>query len=136
MANYWAVQKAVFQVLSGDTVLPTLGFNGVAVGLYDFVPQNTEPPYVQIGEMISEIPGDYYNQPITNQIWQIHIWSKQPGMSEAKQIMDRVDALLHNVSLPLAGKEITCRRELAQVLRDPDGETQHGILRYRIRSAV
>jgi hypothetical protein len=135
VSNFTAVQGAVYSVLSSDTVLPTLSIDGTPVMVYDHVPQDSVFPYVQLGEVVIETSEmDQYGQGITDQQVQIHVWSHQFGMLEVKTILDRVNILLHNKKLPLGGNEMVCRRVLSTVTMQPDGETRHGIMRFRIIS--
>ena len=62
----------------------------------------------------------------------LHIWSQYKGSKEAKNIMDRVHTLLHDTSLSVTGFNlINLRFEFADILRDPDGITRHGVMRFR-----
>ena len=46
--------------------------------------------------------------------------------------MDRIHDLLHNHSLSVTGFNlINLRFEFSDILRDPDGVTRHGIMRFR-----
>ena len=60
------------------------------------------------------------------------IWSRYRGSKEAKEIMDRIHTLLHDSSLTVSGTNlINLRFEFSDLVRDPDGITRHGIMRFR-----
>ena len=62
----------------------------------------------------------------------IHIWSRYKGSKETKQIMDKVHDLLHDKSLSVTGVNlINLRFEYSDIMRDPDGVTRHGVMRFR-----
>ena len=46
--------------------------------------------------------------------------------------MDRVHTLLHDSSLSVTGSNfINMRFEFSDIIRDPDGITRHGVMRFR-----
>ena len=60
------------------------------------------------------------------------VWSQYKGSKEVKNLMDRIHTLLHDSSLSVTGHNlINMRLEFIDVLRDPDGITRHGIMRFR-----
>ena len=47
--------------------------------------------------------------------------------------MDRIHDLLHDSSLSVSGFNlINSRFEFSDILRDPDGVTRHGVMRFRV----
>ena len=123
----FSLQTALYTKLNSDSNLTsTLG-----AGVYDEVPQNSSYPYVQIGE---DVTLDYSTKDVdgSETTINIHVWSRSHGSKETKQIMDRVHTLLHDVSLSVTGYNfINGRFEFSDVLRDPDGITRHGVMRFR-----
>ena len=62
----------------------------------------------------------------------IHVWSQYKGSKETKQIMDKIHDLLHNSNLNVTGHNlINLRFEFSDIMRDPDGITRHGVMRFR-----
>ena len=54
------------------------------------------------------------------------------GAKETKNIMDRIHDLLHDSSLSVTGFNlVNLRFEFSDILRDPDGVTRHGVMRFR-----
>lgn len=123
----FALQQALYAVLSGDSTLTsTLG-----ASVYDEVPQPSSYPYVQIGE---DNTLDYSTKDLVGSetVVNIHVWSRYPGAKEAKQIIDRIHSLLHDSNLTVTGHNfINMRMEFSDILRDPDGATRHGVMRFR-----
>ena len=121
------LQTALFSKLNSDSNLTsTLG-----AGVYDDVPQGSAYPFVQIGD---DTTRDYSTKDVdgSETTISIHVWSRGHGSMETKQIMDRIHTLLHDVSLSVSGYNyINGRFEFADVLRDPDGITRHGVMRFR-----
>jgi hypothetical protein len=118
--------SAVYSRLTGDTTLMS-----IVEGVYDDVPQDTEYPYVVIGEETTINNGsktlDGQEYTIT-----IHVWSRYRGFKETKQIMERIYTLLHNYALAVTGASlVNLRQEFTSTLMDADGLTRHGIIRFR-----
>jgi hypothetical protein len=123
-----ALQTAVFAALSTSTELSTL-LGGPRI--YDDAPQATAFPYITFGQSIvreastSTEPGDEH-------IFSIHAWSRSQGRRETQTILDTIRARLHDVALTLTNhRVINIRHEFSDTRRDPDGETIHGICRFR-----
>ena len=48
MDSMWELQKAIYAQLNGDSAL-----GGLVTGIYDYVPEGSNSPYVVIGDMKS-----------------------------------------------------------------------------------
>lgn len=60
---------------------------------------------------------------------QLDVWSRRPGRVHCKQILDglrRVMAGVVTVNNPIVSRS----NPVQQIMRDPDGLTMHGLLRY------
>jgi hypothetical protein len=122
------LQARLFAILNGDADLATLlgGSNRV----FDQVPDNTEFPYVTLGEALL-LDWDSHTWAGFQGEVSVHTWSRADGRLQAQNIMKRIYALLHSVDLAIAGfKTISFRQTSAQVVRDPDGKTHHGISKF------
>ena len=124
----WELQKSLYGALVGDVSLTTL-LNGAKV--YDDVPQGTAFPYVTIGESTVR-DWSTGSEDGLEHILTLHVWSRAHGRKEVQEIMDAVSTVLHDSALSVAGHSlINLRHELSEARRESDGETYHGIVRYR-----
>lgn len=63
----------------------------------------------------------------------LHVWSRQPGMQEIQRLMQTAKDSLHYKRFPVSGFEwVETVWEFAQTMRDMDGVTRHGVMRFRI----
>ena len=125
----FALQQTLFPTLNGDSQLT----NTLGAAVFDDVPdtQAVSFPYVQIGE---DTATDYSTKDVTGTetVINLHVWSRYRGSKETKQVMDRVHTLLHDSNLTVTGHNlINMRFEFGDVIRDPDGITRHGVMRFR-----
>ncbi len=123
----FALQTTIYSTLSNDnTLTSTLG-----AGVYDEVLEGASYPFVSLGEETS-IDYGTKNEDGGETTINIHIWSQYKGAKETKQIMDRIHDLLHDSSLTVTGFNlVNLRFEYSDILRDPDGVTRHGVMRFR-----
>ena len=115
------VQAAVY------TALSALGYD-----LYDAVPDAAAFPYVVIGD-IAEAADESHTRGGRELTATIHIWSRYAGMKEVRDIAGSVIGALHHKPLALTNwRHVQTVLEFFDVLREPDGVTRHGVLRFRI----
>lgn len=124
----WALQKSIFVVLMGDA-----GVTGLLGGarIYDDVPRGVDYPFVTFGNSTvrdwstgSDGGGEH--------IVTLHVWSRANGRRETHEIMGALRTALHDEPLSLDGHRlVNLRHEFSEARRDPDGETYHGVVRYR-----
>ena len=125
--NQFALQTAIYTKLSTDNNLTTT----LGASVFDDIPEETPYPYVQLGE---DTAIDYSTKDQTGSevTVNIDVWSRYRGSLQAKNIMDRVHTLLHDSSLSVTGSNfINMRFEFSDIIRDPDGITRHGVMRFR-----
>lgn len=59
----------------------------------------------------------------------LHVWSREPGLANAKRIAGAVRASLVNATWTIDGWQcLATEFESSRFLRDPDGETAHGVI--------
>jgi hypothetical protein len=122
-----ALQKAIRRrlVLTDDVV--------ALVPPTSILDRNERPnpdPAIIIGETISRDDGDSISRSLTTVFADLHIWKKETSTEGVKEI---AAAIRNAVRLGrFAGIEnfhfADCRIASSRFLRDPDGETSHGIL--------
>lgn len=119
------VQTAVFAAL-----VPALA----PVPVLDHAGPNQSYPYVTIGEFLGE-PADTLNEQGANLDLTVHVWSRQPGMQETQELMTRIKNALDRQRLPAAGFQwVDTIWTNALTMREPDGMTRHGVLRFTVQT--
>jgi len=122
------LQKTIFTTLNGDSTI-TSTFSAT---VHDHVPQGTSFPYIVIGEETMTDESSAKTLDFNNFTLTIHIFSRNRGRKEAKQIMARIYELLHNQNLSVTGaNHINTRFEFSDVIKENDGLTYHGVQRFR-----
>ncbi len=122
----WALQQAVHDALSGDATLM-----GMVGGVYDHVPQGGGFPYVTVGDGLARAWGAVDVAGVEATLV-LHVWSRERGRREVKQIMAEIRRVLDDAALSLSGHAlISLRFEQSRTLLEPDGLTYHGITRFR-----
>lgn len=124
----WALQKAVYEKLSADSALTTM-MGGMRI--HDDVPRGLEPPYVTLGQSTVTDWSTGSDQGHEH-VLTLHVWSRERGRRQVHEIMGGVRSALHDAALaPEGHRLVNLRQEFAETRRDPDGETYHGIVRFR-----
>jgi len=129
-----ALQKAVYERLANDTELTALIGTGK---VFDYVPDGTTAPFVVIGDdgdgetlnfQFTDLEEDVHELTMT-----FHTFTEAPrGRLAVKQILSRLhDLLIAEVILLEEFVLITVDFVAAQVLRDEDSLTYHGVFRCR-----
>ena len=104
------------------------------VPVLDQVGPNQAYPYIALGEFVGD-PADTLNEQGANLDVTVHVWSRQPGMQETQQLMTRVKDALDRQRLPAAGFQwVDTIWTNALTLREPDGITRHGVLRFTVQT--
>lgn len=124
----WSLQKAVFAALSADAALTSL----IGAGrVYDDTPQQAAFPYLTLGQSTARDWGTA-TEDGAEHVLTVHVWSRAAGKKEAHAAMRAVRQVLHDQPLTLEDHRlVNLRHELSEASRDPDGETVHGIIRFR-----
>lgn len=94
-------------------------------------PDGSPPPYVVLGDETANdygaSDGDAQEHTVT-----VHVWTVEASSLKCLQVMRDVRAVLHDADLvPSAGRIVNLRQEFKETFRDPDGVSQHGVLRFR-----
>ena len=124
----WDLQKAVYAALSSDATLTALLGGG---GIHDAAPQEAVFPYVIIDQMQVR-DWSTGTEPGAEHMLTLHVWSDYAGKREAYEIADAMRAVLDGALLSLEDHRlINLRHQYSELKRDADGETHHGVLRFR-----
>jgi len=124
----WALQRGVYQALAGSLDLTTL-LGGVRV--YDHAPQSEPYPFITVGQSAvrdwSTGTEDGAEHNLT-----LHVWSRSGGKKQVQEIIETIKDVLHDQPLTLSDHHlVNLRHEFSEARLDPDGDTFHGIVRYR-----
>jgi hypothetical protein len=122
----WPLQQAVYTALTGDVTLMAM-----VTGVHDRVPQGAAFPYITIGENTARSWGAAGVDGVEATLV-LHAWSRARGRKEVKQIMAEIHRILDDAGLPVTGHAlVNLTFEFSEYLPDADGETEHGLARYR-----
>jgi hypothetical protein len=117
------IQQALYEALS-VALAP--------VPVVDYAGPNQEYPYVTIGEFTGAHADTLAEQGADLELT-VHVWSRQPGMQQTGALMEAAKDALHRQRFAVSGFQwVDTIWDYAQTLRDPDGKTRHGILRFRV----
>jgi hypothetical protein len=124
----WSLQQSVFAALTADAALTAL----IGAGrIHDDVPQGTGLPYLTLGHTTERDWSTGSDSGIEH-VLTLHVWSGAKGKKEAHEILGAVRTALHDQPLTLTGHRlVNLRHEFSEARRDPDGETVHGLARFR-----
>lgn len=126
------LQRAIFRALSSDPAIAAL----VGSRIYDDVPHGDGDgapafPYITLGE-VTETEAGTSSSEAFEVTYTMHAWSRADSRLEVKSIIDAIRACLHNRPPALSAGALTrFMFDFAETLRDPDGETYHGAIRFR-----
>lgn len=119
--------------MSPDLAFQTIVATQIAAVLPGIVsgaqpPANGPLPYIQFGQ--SEVTDDFVLG--HSLILEVHTWSAAEGPHEVKQFQGAIRDALHDHNFTQDEWLFTCVREdQARTFLDVDGETWHGVQRFR-----
>jgi hypothetical protein len=127
-AASWALQRSIYQALAGSPELTSLL---VGERIYTKPPLTAPYPYITLGQTVNLDwstgieDGNEYSLTL-------HVWSRADSAAEVHNIIRVIRMVLHNQMLTLEDHHlVNLRHEFTESRLDPDGETMHGIVRYR-----
>jgi hypothetical protein len=127
-----------FTTAAQSLVYGTLNGNLTSCSVFDsapFLPEgkpNTTFPYCVIGSD-TVTPWDTDDIRGAEITITLHFWSRANSMKQVKALMDQAYGLLNRATLAKAGYSIIdCLFEFGEAMDDPDGQTKHGVQRYRL----
>lgn len=123
-----ALRTAIHGALNSDGPLAAL-LGGEKV--YDEPPRDAALPYVTLGEAVVSDASTATEQGDEHALT-LHVWSRQGGHREAHLIAGAVLQALLDAPLSPAGHRLANLRFIvADVRREADGRTYHGLVRLR-----
>lgn len=127
-ASAVSLRTAIHGALTADA--PLIAFLG-GTKIYDEPPRAAELPYVTLGhDVISD--ASTATEASDEHALTLHVWSRQGGHREAHLIAGAVLEALADAPLDLADHRLANLRFIvADVRREADGRTYHGIIRLR-----
>ena len=127
-ASSWAIQRGIYQALANSTDVTSL-LGGARI--YDDPPQAANLPFVSLGQ--SEFRDwSTGTEDGTEHLLTLHVWSRAGGKKQVHEIIEAIRGVLHYKPLALADHHlVNLRHEFSEARPDPDGDTFHGIVRYR-----
>jgi hypothetical protein len=129
--TFWHLQAALHAHLAQNTALCALLAAG-ADSIYDAVPRDAAFPYIVIGAMQAR-PEDTQDHKAYDVTLNLHCYSRSEGQREVKRILCALSAALQNGAINVAGHLLVlCREASSAAALEADGETRHGIARYRL----
>jgi uncharacterized protein DUF3168 len=124
----WAVQRGVYQALAGSSDITTL-LGGARI--YDHAPQAAPYPFITLGESVIRDWSTGTENGAEHDLT-LHVWSRAGGKKQTLEIIEAIKDVLHDQPMLLADHHlINLRHEFSEARLDPDGDTFHGIVRYR-----
>ncbi len=125
----WELQEALYGAFVGDANLTSL-LGGSKI--YDLAPRRTKPPYITIG-MTQERDWSTSTEGGSEHVVTLHCWTENKGRKLADEILQSVKEIMASASLSMSNHGlVNLVYEFSEIRRDPDGETLHGLVRYRI----
>lgn len=122
------LQKTIHAALAGNAALTGL-LGGAHV--WDDVPRGAAYPYITFGQS-TERDWSTGTEDGREHLVTLHVWSRAKGERETHDIMGVVRSVLHDMVLTVTGHRlVNLRHEFSDAMRDPDGETYHGLVRLR-----
>lgn len=122
-----ALQKAIRQRLSGAAGVIAL------VPAANILDRNSRPapdPSIVIGEGQST-EGDHLDRTDQRLFLDLHVWKKEPSLAGVKAIAGAIRKAIHSANIVPVENDVhvgDCRVTSMRYLRDPDGETSHGVV--------
>lgn len=127
-AASWDLQRSIYQTLSSAPALTAL-LGGARI--YSNPPQGEALPYITLGQTVN-LDWSTGTEDGTEHSLTLHVWSRADSAEQVHEIIGTLKTLLHDQPLTLQHHDlVNLRHEFTEARIDPDGETMHGIVRYR-----
>ena len=131
------LQAAIYTALNADSALADL-----ITGVHYFVPQDERQssagifPFVEIGDTTNTTLDTHESNGFLTE-FTLEIWSRYKGAKETAKIMDEIYRIFHRQQIAVEGYNTsTCSQTAANINRDSDGITMHGVQKFEVYSSV
>ena len=127
-AASWALQRNIYQALTSSSELTSL-LGGDRI--YSQAPPAAQFPFITLGQTVNLDWSTGTDEGAEHSLT-LHVWSRADGAREVHEILEMIRTVLHGQLLALEDHYlVNLRHEFMEARLDPDGETMHGIVRYR-----
>ncbi|GAB4225333.1 MAG: DUF3168 domain-containing protein [Methyloligellaceae bacterium] len=124
----WSLQQGIYQALAGNPQVTSL-LGGQKI--FDNPPQDATFPYLTFGQT-TERDWSTGSEDGSEHTVTLHVWSRAGGKKETYEIIETIRQALNAAPLTVSDHAlINLRHEFSEARHDEDGETFHGIVRYR-----
>jgi hypothetical protein len=124
----WSLQRGIYQALANSSELGAL-LGGPRI--YDDPSQAGSYPFISIGQSTVR-DWSTGTEDGTEHLLTLHVWSRAGGKKQVHDIIEAIKTTLHDEPLTLVDHElVNLRHEFSEARPDADGDTYHGIVRYR-----
>lgn len=101
------------------------------VRVYDDAPQRAPYPLITLGQSAVRDWSIGSEDGVEHSLT-LHVWSRTGSEQQMLEIVEAVRAALHDKPLQVEGHHlVNLRHEFSEARLDPDGDTYHGVVRYR-----
>lgn len=109
-----------------------LALSNAITQVYDQPDGGAVFPYVTFGEIV-KLPNHSKDLRFCNYTVTLHVWTRSAGSVQAQSLMADITDELDNTVLDLGADTPSVYFVSSTVIKDPDGATQHGVLRFQVR---
>lgn len=128
MAVQRDLRDGIYRALaSSQEIKASLG----GLALYEDAPQSAPFPYLTIGQTTDRDWATGESKAGEHTVT-LHVWSRVGGRQRTQEIMEHVRSALSRTPITIAGiQKVQLQHEFSEARHDEDGETFHGIVRYK-----
>ncbi len=124
----WSLRRGIYQALAGS---PALGSMLGGTRIYDDPPQAASYPFITLGQSTLR-DWSTGSEGGAEHLVTLHVWSRTGGKKQVHDIIEEIKTALHDKPVSLIDHHlVNLRHEFSEARPDPDGDTFHGIVRYR-----
>src|SRR6476469_6726403 len=120
----WSLQRGIYQALVNASELG-------GTRIYDDAPQAASYPFITLGQSLVR-DWSTGTEDGAEHLLTLHAWARAGGKKQVHAMIEAFKSTLHGQPLTLVDDDlVNVRQEFSEALPDPDGDTYHGIVRYR-----